>query len=104
MNQKLETILYNGDIVGCPDIERRPELVQGNIKNEKFSDIWKNEFKWFRDVNKLKNPECENCENWDFCKGDGTHTYNFDEHKPNLCVYKLLKEEKEKNEKNTSKT
>ena len=28
------SILYNGDIYVCPSVERRKELIQGNIRND----------------------------------------------------------------------
>lgn len=43
------SILYNGDIYVCPSVERRKELIQGNIRNDDFVDVWENKFKWFRD-------------------------------------------------------
>lgn len=48
------SILYNGDIYVCPSVERRKELVQGNIRNDDFVEVWENKFKWFRDLDKLK--------------------------------------------------
>ena len=33
------SIMVNGDIASCLDIERRPELVQGNVKTDNFIDI-----------------------------------------------------------------
>jgi len=38
------SILCNGDIYGCLDIERKYGLVQGNIRKDRFSDVWKNGF------------------------------------------------------------
>ena len=34
------SILYNGDIYVCPSVERRKELVQGNIRTDDFVDVW----------------------------------------------------------------
>ena len=36
------SILYNGDIYVCPSVERRKELVQGNIRNDDFVEVWEN--------------------------------------------------------------
>jgi len=85
------SILYNGDIYVCPDVERRKELIQGNVKKDDFVEIWENKFKWFRDLDKLKSDECKNCENWKYCRGDSLHTWDFEQHKPKLCLNKILK-------------
>ena len=84
------SILYNGDIYVCPSVERRKELVQGNIRKDDFVDVWENRFKWFRDENKFKCKECENCKDWKYCLGDSLHTWDFDNNKPKICVNKMI--------------
>ena len=83
------SILSNGDIFACPNIPRLPHLIQGNIKNDKFSYIWKNKFKPFR--NRILNEECNKCKHRKYCNGDSFHTWDFEKNKPNFC-YKNLKE------------
>ena len=85
------SILYNGDIYVCPNVERRKELIQGNVKKDDFMDVWNNKFKWFRDIDKLKSEQCKNCEDWKYCRGDSLHTWNFKENKPNMCLKKINK-------------
>ncbi len=85
------SILYNGDIFVCPSVERRPELIQGNIKKDNFIDVWNNEFKWFRNLDSRKCEECSKCEDWKYCLGDAVHTWDFDNNKPRLCINNLLK-------------
>ena len=87
------SILSNGDVFGCPDIERRPELIQGNIRDRKFSDIWEHEFKFYRSVNRTSNSKCKKCPDWKSCMGDAFHTWDWDENKPNFCVRELFKED-----------
>lgn len=82
------SILYNGDIFACPNIPRIPELIQGNIKVDKFSDVWKNKFEPFR-YRKL-NSTCEGCNKKELCNGDSFHTWNFEENKPNFCYKEVL--------------
>lgn len=84
------SILYNGDIYVCPNVERRKDLVQGNVKKDDFIDIWENKFKWFRNLDKLKSKECETCEDWKYCRGDSLHTWDFNNNKPKICLKKLL--------------
>lgn len=87
------SILYNGDIYVCPSVERRKELVQGNIRTDDFIDVWESKFKWFRDLDKLKCEECEKCKDWKYCRGDSLDTWDFINHKPKLCLSKLLEGE-----------
>lgn len=85
------SILYNGDIYVCPSVERRKELVQGNIRNDNFVEVWENKFKWFRNLDKLKCKECENCKDWKYCRGDSLDTWDFNNNRPKLCLSKMLK-------------
>lgn len=39
------SILYNGDIFPCPTIPRRKEFIMGNVKNDRFSEVWNNKFR-----------------------------------------------------------
>lgn len=83
------SILSNGDIYSCLDIERRPELVQGNIRQDDFVDVWENRFQVFREDRTSHCAECMVCESREFCAGDSTHTWDFDHNRPLLC-YKQL--------------
>ena len=80
------SILSNGDISVCPNVERRPEFVQGNIKEDDFSDVWENKYKLFRNDDRTSCKECKKCESWKFCLGDSFHTWNFDKNTPNFCI------------------
>ena len=84
------SIMANGDIGACLDIERRPELIQGNIRTDDFKSVWENKFTQFRDFNYRTCEQCENCSDRLFCGGDAFHSWNFDEHKPNICFKGIL--------------
>ena len=88
------SILYNGDIFVCPNVERRKELIQGNVRTDDFMDVWNNKFEWFRKMDNLKSKECEKCEDWKYCRGDATHTWDFDNNRPKLCLKKMFEGEK----------
>ncbi len=90
------SVLSNGDIFVCPDIQRRPELIQGNIRKDCFIDVWDNKFKVFRSVNRTSNSKCKKCEKWKECQGDAFHTWDFDEKKPLVCSKELFPEDFEK--------
>ncbi len=87
--KRVASILYNGDIFVCPNVPRKPELIQGNVKKDVFSEVWKNGFQFFR--NRPLNDTCNSCEHKTFCNGDSLHTWNFDENKPSFC-YKEWKQ------------
>ena len=86
------SILSNGDIFVCPNVERRKEFVQGNIKTDSFVDVWENEFKFFRSDDRLKCDKCSKCSKWKYCLGDSFHTFNFDDRKPNFCINEIYGE------------
>lgn len=84
------SVMYNGDVGACLDIERRAETIQGNIRERRFSDIWKNEFEIFRTDYRKCGP-CKDCKDYDFCVGDAYHTWDFDKMEPRLCMRDMLK-------------
>ena len=86
----IASILYNGDIYVCPNVERRKELIQGNVRKDDFIDVWENKFKWFRDLDKLKCDECKKCKDWKYCRGDSLHTWDFEKCKPKICLNKIM--------------
>ena len=79
------SILANGDIYVCPNVPRIPSLIQGNITKNSFVDVWENQYEWFRDENNKRSNQCLNCSEWDRCKGDSTHTWDFEHEKVNFC-------------------
>ncbi len=87
------SILSNGDIFGCPDIPRLPELIEGNIRTDSFVDVWENKFKRYRRINRTSNKKCKACPDWKLCLGDAFHTWDFKKRKPNFCVRELFSEE-----------
>lgn len=84
------SILCNGDIYSCMDIERRPELVQGNVYTDNFVDVWYNRFQAFRKDRSAECSMCCKCEDRVFCCGDSAHTWNYIENKPIVCVKQIL--------------
>ncbi|MBO4776829.1 MAG: radical SAM protein [Lachnospiraceae bacterium] len=83
------SIMYNGDIGGCLDIERRPELIQGNIRKDNLKDVWVNRFEKFRNDYR-KTGKCADCPDYEFCNSDSFHTWNFDKMEPELCMKGIL--------------
>ena len=84
------SITAEGDIISCLDIERRPELIQGNIRNDKLSEVWYKRFSLFRQDHSKQSPRCRNCKEKQFCRGDSYHSYDFANHQPLLCMKDIL--------------
>ncbi|MCR4871775.1 MAG: radical SAM protein [Atopobiaceae bacterium] len=80
------SIMSNGDIAACLDIERRPETIQGNIRTDRLRDVWDNRFELFRhDLSDL-NDGCRSCEHARFCRGDAHHSWDYDGNRPMVCL------------------
>lgn len=82
-------IFYNGDIGACLDIDRKPETIQGNIRMDDFWEVWNQKFEVFRYNRALESDYCKNCTEKEYCRGDGFHTWNLEEKRPELCMYKM---------------
>lgn len=80
------SVLVNGDIVACIDIERRVDLVQGNIYRDNFIDIWENKFDIFRLNRAETSCVCKECDEKEYCRGDAAHTWDYDNRKPRYCI------------------
>lgn len=86
----IASIMANGDITACLDIERRPEHIQGNILRDRFKDVWDNKFKEFRRDLCEENEKCAACNERQYCHGDSFHSWDFDKHEPQLCFKDIL--------------
>ena len=79
------SVMANGDVGACLDIERRPETIQGNIYETRFSEIWRNRFEIFRQNAANLNKTCAACPDSRFCAGDAWHSWDFDQNAPRVC-------------------
>jgi len=86
----IASIMANGDITACLDIERRPEFIQGNILRDRFKDVWDNKFQIFRRDLSDSNEKCKVCPDVKYCHGDGYHCWDFDKNEPQLCFKDIL--------------
>lgn len=61
-------IMPNGDVTFCEGTMSQKELVIGNIRNQKFSDVWKNgDVSHLFDQSNYKNTVCGKCNEFDEC-------------------------------------
>lgn len=80
------SVMANGDIGACLDIERRRDLIQGNIFQDDFMTVWNERFEAFR-VNRADGSNfCTDCEYREVCRGDSAHTWDYDLKEPLYCV------------------
>lgn len=84
------SVLCNGDIYACLDIGRQPELVQGNVARDNFTEVWENKFGVFRTDRSALCAECARCEHRAYCAGDSAHTWDFQNNAPLLCFKNIL--------------
>lgn len=87
---QVASIACNGDIIACLDIERRPELVQGNIRKNDFWETWENGFSFFRNDRSDLSSQCAGCPDRLFCAGDSAHTWDYDRNEPMIYMKKVL--------------
>lgn len=84
------SIMSKGDVGGCLDIERNEKTIQGNVRNERFTDIWNNKFQLFRqDLDGLSS-NCSGCEHAKYCAGGSWHSYDFENGIQRMCFKDIL--------------
>lgn len=83
-------IRSNGDIGACLDIEMRPELLEGNILTDDFTQIWKNGFKSYRKDLSNRSAKCSACSEREFCHGGSFHSWDFDKNEQRACLKGVL--------------
>ncbi len=84
------SIMANGDIGACLDIERRPETIMGNILTDDFTEVWKNKFQIFRQPLSVKSEKCRGCASEKFCRGGSCHSWDYDSNEQQVCFKDVL--------------
>ncbi len=84
------SIMANGDIGACLDIERRPETIQGNILKDRLVDVWNNRFDIFRKDRTLDCEKCNACEEKQYCRAGACHSWDYDDNQPMVCMKDIL--------------
>lgn len=84
------SIMANGDVGACLDIERRPETIQGNIRQSRFREIWDNRFELFRRDLSAESEKCRSCSHVNHCRGDAHHSWDYDKNEPRICFKDIL--------------
>lgn len=79
------SILANGDIAGCPNVPRVKQTIEGNVLYDSLREVWENRFTFSR-TDARRVGKCADCPQWEHCRGDSLHTWNFEKERPNFCL------------------
>jgi radical SAM enzyme (rSAM/lipoprotein system) len=83
------SVLNDGSISACPNIDR--SFSQGNIYNDNFYEIWQNRFQPFRNRSWTKVGQCEKCDSYTDCQGNGLHNWHGDKGNALVCHNNKIK-------------
>lgn len=86
----VESIMANGDIGSCLDIERRSETVMGNVYRDDLMDVWENGFGSLRRDRSEIDRRCAGCGEREFCAGGSWHSFDFDVRRQRMCMKDVL--------------
>ncbi len=90
---RVASITANGDITGCLNIERTPLTTFGNVRKDRFGDVWRTRYENFRRDRSELDPTCKTCSDREFCLGGCAHTWDFTEDKQRMCLFRELQED-----------
>ena len=79
------SIMANGDVGACLDIERSPHTIQGNILETPFTEIWNNRFEIFRQPLSNLCEDCSGCTYERYCAGGAHHSFDYENRKQRIC-------------------
>jgi radical SAM protein with 4Fe4S-binding SPASM domain len=83
-------IRYDGKLGACPEISQYFD--QGDIRKERFSDVWNNRYQDFRDRSwTRKLGPCRHCDKFDVCHGGAFHLYDNKDTPTARCFYEMVK-------------
>ncbi len=86
----IASILSNGDIGACPNLPE--EFVQGNVRKDRFKDVWENGYHNMRYLEWKRRGPCIRCAWWEFCRGNSMHLWDFSAGMPSMCHLQVLEE------------
>lgn len=84
------SIMANGDVGACLDIERTPRTIQGNILKTSFTQIWKERFEIFRQPLSGLCEDCKGCSYERYCAGGAHHSFDYENNRQRICLKGIL--------------
>lgn len=86
------SVWCDGSVGACLSV-RAPDLIQGNVYQQSFMEIWNTRFQAARDRSWTKKHNCAKCRQWKNCLGNGLHLYHSMESQVSHCNYMSLIED-----------
>ena len=83
-------ILSDGRIGACPELG--DAFVQGNIHEDRFSEVWRERYQVLRERSWMKRGACSDCSHFERCEGGAVHLYAHPGAEPLRCLYLLARE------------
>ncbi len=84
----IASVLCDGAISACPNISRT--LVQGNIREDDFIEVWDRRFEPYRDRGWMRQGPCESCGEWKRCQGNSMHLWDAEQGCTGACTLDLV--------------
>ena len=84
------SVMVNGDVGACLDIERCKSTIQGNIYETPFSRIWRDRFEIFRKPLSERNETCRTCSYEPWCAGGAHHSWDYAADRQRICYRDIL--------------
>lgn len=86
----IASVLNDGSISACPNNSHK--VVQGNIYQDDFMDVWNNRYGIMRNRSWTKVGRCEKCDVFDWCQGNGLHLRDLENNDVMRCHYQMLQD------------
>ena len=87
---EVASIMADGNIGACLDIERNDATIQGNVYQDSLLDVWRNKFEVFRQDLSDITARCHGCPHTKYCRGGAHHTYDHLAKEQRLCMKGVL--------------
>lgn len=86
------SVMFNGDIGSCLDIERHPDTIFGNIYTDDIVKVWHEGFGIYRQPDALadRNVSCAVCPDKRYCRGGSAHSWDFTRNEQRICLLREL--------------
>lgn len=78
-------ILADGRIGACPELG--DAYVQGDVRRERFKDVWEERYQLLRDRSWTDKGRCGSCDQYSRCQGGSLHLYASPQAEPLRCLY-----------------
>ena len=84
------SVMADGSVGACLDIERCDKTIQGNVYQTPFSELWKNRFEIFRTPLSSRNETCRTCSYEKWCAGGAHHSWDHEKDQQRICYKDIL--------------